>query len=240
MLRVIVVDDEPPARRLLSRMCNAHEAVEVVGTGASMAEAKTMLETLAPDAAFLDINLGLGQPDGFAVLRADESLRDIVFVTAHANHAVRAFDHGAVDYLLKPVVPERLERAIDRLLARQRNRRTVDPGATEGRVALRVDGAMQFFSPNEIAMLQAEGDYTRVYLARGRDILVSRRLGQLEVEIEHSELVRISRSIIMNRSVIESIRHAAGGKQAVSLSGQAKPVIVGRSAARRLRVWSKN
>jgi two-component system LytT family response regulator len=240
MLRVIVIDDEPPARRLLSRMCNSHEAVDVVGTGASLAEANLLLETLAPDAAFLDINLGMGQPDGFAVLRADPSPFDFVLVTAHADHAVRAFDHGAADYLLKPVEPERLTRAIDRLLARQHQRRAVAPGASEERVAIRVDGATQFLLLAEIAMLQAEGDYTRLYLTGGRDILVSRRLGQLETEIDHCELVRISRSIIVNRSSIQAIRHTAGGKQAISLRGQDKPVIVGRSAARRLRVWSRD
>lgn len=239
MLRVIVVDDEPPARRLLSRMCNAHDAVEVVGTGASMAEAKTLLETHAPDAAFLDINLGMGKPDGFAILRADENPYDFVFVTAHADHAVRAFDHGAADYLLKPVEPERLERAIDRLIVRQRERRAVSPGASDERIAIRVDGATQFLLFNEIAMLQAEGDYTRVHLTRGREILVSRRLGQFEVEIEHRELVRISRSIIINSSTIEAIKHDAGGKQAVTLRGQTEPVIIGRTAARRLRAWSK-
>jgi two-component system LytT family response regulator len=64
-------------------------------------------------------------------------------------------------------------------------------------------------------------------------------LGQFEVEIEHRELVRISRSIIINSSTIEAIKHDAGGKQAVTLRGQTEPVIIGRTAARRLRAWSK-
>lgn len=239
MLRVIVIDDEPPARRLLSRMCNSHECVEVIGTGASMAEASRLLETMSPDAVFLDINLGQGAPDGFALLGDNGSAFDIVFVTAHADHAVRAFDHGAADYLLKPVEPKRLDRAINRLLARKKD--LCPPTAeTDGdRVSIRVDGTLQFLPLRDIVMFQAEGDYTRIYLTQGRDMLVSKRLGQFEAEIEHPDLVRISRFMIINHAAIQTIKHAAAGKQAITLEGQSEPVIVGRSAARRLRAWSK-
>jgi len=238
MLRVIVVDDEPPARRLLSRMCASHDDVEVVGTAATLAEAGSQVDALLPDAIFLDVNLGQGSPNGFALLEGAQNPFDVVFVTAHADHAVRAFDHGAADYLLKPVEPERLTRAIDRLRLRQKDRGGPVAGTGGGRVAVRVDGALQFLPLREIAMLQAEGDYTRIYATHGRDMLVSKRLGQFEAEIEHPDFVRISRFMIMNRLAIRTIRHAFAGKQAVTLQGLEDPVIVGRAAARRLRDWS--
>ncbi len=239
MLRVIVVDDEPSARRLLSRMCASYDDVEVVGTAASLTEASAQLKTLSPDAVFLDINLGQGHPNGFALLGGEETAFDVVFVTAHANHAVDAFDHGAVDCLLKPVEPERLKRAIDRLRLKQKDRTEPATGGDDQRVTIRIDGALQFLLLRDIAMLKAEGDYTRICLTDGRDMLVSKRLGQFETEIEHPDLVRISRFMIVNRLAIESIRHDAGGKQAIAMQGQTGPVIVGRAAAQRLRAWSK-
>jgi two-component system LytT family response regulator len=220
-------------------MCAAHDDVEVVGTASTLMEASAQLKTHSPDAVFLDINLGQGRSNGFALLSGEEIGFDVVFVTAHADHAVQAFDHGAADYLLKPVEPERLKRAVDRLRLKQRLRDTPPAVSDERRVAVRVDGVMQFLPLRDIAMLQAEGDYTRIYLTHGRDMLVSKRLGQFEADIDYPDLVRISRFMIMNCAAIQRIKHAAAGKQAVTLEGQSEPVIVGRAAARRLRAWSK-
>ncbi|EEE45650.2 LytR/AlgR family response regulator transcription factor [Roseibium alexandrii] len=239
MLRLIVVDDEPPARRLLSRMCASHDDVEVVGAAANLAEASSQLKALSPDAVFLDINLGQDRPNGFALLDGKQSQIQIVFVTAHADHAVQAFDHGAVDYLLKPVEPDRLKRAIDRLRLNKLHLEAKAVASDEQRVTIRVDGTIQFLVLRDIAMLQAEGDYTRIHLTHEREILVSKRLGQFEADIEHPDFVRISRFLIMNRAAIRTIRHAEAGKQAVTLKGQGEPITVGRAAARRLRAWSK-
>lgn len=236
MLRVIIIDDEPPARRLLSRMCAAHDGVEVVGTGASVADAEELIETLSPDAAFLDINLGDGCPNGFAIPQSSQQPLDVVFVTAHADHALLAFEHAAVDYLLKPVDPQRLICAIARLTTRRKNMPASKPPPQ--RIAIRIEGAVQFYALSDIAMLQAEGDYTRAFLISGRDVLVGRRLGQLEATFKGSTLVRISRFMMVNHTAIQTIQGMAGGKQTVMLRGLSDGVIVGRSAARRLRSWT--
>jgi len=241
MLRVIVVDDEPPARRLLSRMCSAHEGVEVVGTGASLAEAAELVSRLSPAAAFLDIDLGEGGADGFSLLRDMNRSFDAVFVTAHAGHALRAFDHGAVDYLLKPVDPDRLADALGRLRGR-RQESLADarqPESRDRRIAIRIDGALEYLAPAEFAILQAEGDYTRALLLSGRALLIGKRLGQLEEDCSGSALMRVSRSIILNPAAILTIRMIAGGKQALTLRGVSEPVVVGRSGAQRLRSWSR-
>ncbi len=118
-MRVLIVDDEAPARARLRRLLGAATDVDVVGEAADGAQALALAETLCPDALFLDVQMP--EVNGFDVAA---SLPDggpaLVFVTAYDRYALQAFDTHAVDYLLKPVAPEKLERALQRLRAAQR------------------------------------------------------------------------------------------------------------------------
>ncbi len=116
-LRVLVVDDEPLARRRIVAMLGEHADIEIVGEGEDAASAETMLAETKPDLVFLDVQMP--EVDGFALLDSlDSEVRPfLVFVTAYAEHAVRAFDAGAVDYLLKPYDQRRLTKSLDRARA---------------------------------------------------------------------------------------------------------------------------
>src|SRR5512140_1560367 len=115
MLKALLVDDEPPARDLLRRLLAAHAAtVRVVGEARSVADAAEKCARLRPDLVFLDVQMP--REDGFALLpRLTPPLPAVIFVTAYDTFAVRAFDANAADYLLKPVTPARLARALARI-----------------------------------------------------------------------------------------------------------------------------
>lgn len=119
MLRLLIVDDEPPARRGLKRLMLLHEDVDVVGEAGSLDEADELTHALRPDAIFLDINLG--NELGFNLLERLDRMPAIVFVTANRTYAPRAFDVAALDFLLKPVEPQRLALTLERLRQYQRS-----------------------------------------------------------------------------------------------------------------------
>ena len=112
MLRVLIVDDEHLARQAMRRLLAAHPDVEIVGEAEGIADARREIERTQPQLIFLDIELDDG--DGFDLLAALERRPIVVFVTAYAEHAVQAFAVHAVDYLLKPVAPERLAESLTR------------------------------------------------------------------------------------------------------------------------------
>jgi two-component system, LytTR family, response regulator len=251
MLRVMLVDDEPPARRGLRRLLQPHADVETVAEAGTVAEAREKALALRPDVIFLDVELTDGR--GFDLLAQLPSTPAIVFVTAHDLYAVRAFDVSAVDFLLKPVDPQRLAVTIDRLrrhappaampgLERQDERQDearldTDPHrpGPQQRIHLRIDGKSVIAPLGTVAMLAAEADFTRVFLKGARDYLVCRLLRHFEAQLPTPPFVRISRSLIVNLDQLESVEWQEAGRCRVSLGGDIGPIALGRIAARRLR-----
>lgn len=250
MLRVMLVDDEPPARRGLWRLLRAHADIEVVAEAGSVSEAQAQASALHPDAIFLDVELTDGR--GFDLVAQLPPVPAIVFVTAHDLYAVKAFDVAAVDFLLKPVDPERLALTIERL--RQHRQDTaraaapgperqddvelnVDPqhGRPQQRIHLRIDGKSVIAPLRTVAMLTAEADFTRVFLKGARDYLICRLLRHFEAQLPSPPFVRISRSLIVNLDQLERVEWQEAGRCSLSLGGDIGPVALGRIAARRLR-----
>src|SRR6266851_9241191 len=132
-MRVLIVDDEHLARQAIRRLLAAHPEVEIIGEAENLAEAIGIIERTEPQLVFLDIELGSGG-DGFDLLAALKRPPIVVFVTAYAEHAVEAFAVNAVDYLLKPVEPERLA---DSLARAERTLARAAPPAASGVIALR-------------------------------------------------------------------------------------------------------
>ena len=250
MLRVMLVDDEPPARRGFRRLLQAHPDVEVVAEAGTVAEAREQAGRLQPDAIFLDVELTDGR--GFDLLAQLSPMPAIVFVTAHDLYAVKAFDVSALDFLLKPVDPQRLAVTIDRLRRHRRDparppkrrpRRRTMPSWTAtrspaGRSSASICGstAKSVIAPlGTVAMLAAEADFTRVFLRGARDYLVCRLLRHFEAQLPTPPFVRISRSLIVNLDQLERVDWQDAGRCSVSLGGGIGPIALGRIAARRLR-----
>lgn len=216
MLRVMVVDDEPPARRGLKRLMQAHPDVEVVGEAGSLDQAHQLTHALRPDAIFLDIDLG--DDDGFGLIKRLDQVPAIVFVTGHGTYAPQAFDVAALDFLLKPVERQRLALTLERLRRYRHalelgekvldDTTTVPPVAMPGRrrLHIRMAGQTLVLPTDGIAMLAAEADFTRIVMADARDHLVCRLLGQFDAELPTPPFFRVSRSLIINLDRVVRVR----------------------------------
>ncbi|HEX2190413.1 MAG TPA: LytTR family DNA-binding domain-containing protein [Longimicrobiaceae bacterium] len=221
-LRVLVVDDEPLARRgILARLRRAG-GVEVVGECASGREAVDAIRGLAPDLVFLDVQMP--GTDGFGVVEAvgPERVPEVVFVTAYDEHALRAFEAQALDYLLKPVDDERFARALERARRRVEERRhgalgrrvaaalaeagaAAPPSAPERpaeRFLVRRGGRVQVVHADEIDWVEAAGDYVSLH-AGGATHLLRETMAALEARLDPARFLRIHRSTIVN---VERIR----------------------------------
>lgn len=216
-LQAIVVDDEAPARRRLERLLDQLEVDVVASLGEPM-DALVQVERRKPDIVFLDIHMpGL---DGLALAERCAGV-PVVFVTAHAEHAVRAFELDSVDYLLKPVRLERLEEAI-------RRARRVSPGASPrsgstAPVVVHEHGTTLFVDPAVVTRFRASEKYT-AFLAEGRELLTEESLVALEERLGPLGFVRVHRAELIRISAVRAFRVEDGAHSVRLEDGQVVPV----------------
>ena len=229
-IRVLIIDDEPPARAKVRRFLAADPEVELVGEAGSGPEAVAAIRTIAPDLIFLDVQMpGL---DGFGVLEAldGQPLPHVVFVTAFDEYAVQAFEVHALDYLLKPFAPERFERAVDRAKERiregggdeldRRLRRALEelrPGPPALERLLVPSGEKQIVvDVGRIDWIEAEQNYVRLHVG-AVSYLVRTTLSGLEARLDRRRFIRIHRSRIINADRVREIHPWSHGDQLVVL-----------------------
>jgi two-component system, LytTR family, response regulator len=233
LLRILIVDDERLARQALRRLLANHPEVEIVGEAESVADALQVIEQTEPQLVFLDIELGSG--DGFDVLAALERPPMIVFVTAFAEYAVEAFAVNAVDYLLKPVEPERLAEAVSRAAREASATELPSDSVAKGVIALKTPKRTVLVRPTEIAALRADGDFTHVLVADQPTLMMWRTLGHFESVLPSPPFLRLGRSLIINRDRLQHVETPSREVARVTLQGVAEPLTLGRAAAGRLR-----
>lgn len=234
VLRALVVDDERLARVRLRQLLAAHAQVHVEGEAASVDEAILLIRAIRPHVVFLDVQMP--GASGFALLeRVDVSFR-VVFVTAFDDYAIRAFEVNALDYLLKPVQPERLANAIARLEA-------PESASVAGTSLLTEDDSLflefrnrpRFVRLSQIVSITAEGPYSRLTASDGASTLVLRSLCDWERRLPPRMFLRIHRSAIVNAGHVADIRNLPGYRCEVLLRGMDAPLLMSRRHARRLR-----
>jgi two-component system LytT family response regulator len=209
-LRCVVVDDEPLSRRAMRQLLDARDDVDVVGEYSSALELDA--GAMHADVLFLDIEMPMrsGIDVAAAIARRPRAAARpvVVFVTAHDEYAVTAFDADVVDYLTKPVAPARLERALTRI----RERRLADRGlaATPAPLVARVGVRDVVIPLADVELLEADGVYAAVH-ARGRRYLVRRSLNDLERALGPHGFLRVHRSYLVRRAAIVEIRPAIHG-----------------------------
>jgi two-component system LytT family response regulator len=207
-VKVIIVDDEPLARRGIRARLEGIAGVDVVAECASGAAAVRAIREYLPDVVFLDVQMpGM---DGFAVVNeiGADAMPVTIFVTAYDTHAIRAFDANALDYLLKPIDDERFARAVDRARRRLSERRgaaSAGEAPPIDRIVVRDRGSLILVTHDEIEWIAAEGDYVRVH-SGGRGYLVRDTMTALEARLDPARFVRIHRSAIVNVSRVKEIR----------------------------------
>lgn len=232
VLRVLIVDDEPPARKLLRSLLAEHPEIEVIGEAGDVTTAASMCAEQEPDLVFLDIQLP--RVDGFGLLPLLKRPVKIVFVTAHDRHAVRAFEVNALDYLLKPVSPSRLATTLARVNLPEAPR----PGLLldTDQVALRGDSGLRIVPVRSITHIEAEDNYTRVHLLGGAPpALVRRPLSDWERSLPPAPFARVDRSLIVRLDAVKALRSESRDVTRLTLADLPEPILLGRRAAARLR-----
>ena len=213
-LRTLIVDDEPLAVERIQVICAEIPAIRVVGTASDGAAALRLAEKLSPDLVLLDMTMP--ELDGLGVARKLAEYDNppaVIFVTAHDHFAVEAFDLEAIDYVLKPVAADRLERAIERAVARRGERRETKgqwleelwvPHRSE---LLRID-------VDEVHRIDAERDYVRLHVGEPGEAgettpsyLLLQTIAGLEARLDPEKFIRIHRSTILKRDNIRGLRH---------------------------------
>ena len=232
MLRVLIVDDEHLARQAMRRLLAAHPDVEIVGEAEGVTQALQEIERTRPQMIFLDIELGGG--DGFDLLAALDRPPVVVFVTAYAEHAVEAFAVNAVDYLLKPVAPERLAESLTRV-ERQLARGEEPASAGRGVIALRTPKRTLLAQTDEIVAVRADGDFTHVFVADQPALMIWRTLGHFESLLPSPPFLRLGRSLIVNRDRLRRVETPSRESARIMLQGMDEALTLGRAASARLR-----
>jgi two-component system LytT family response regulator len=235
VLRVLIVDDEHLARQAMRRLLGAHPEVEIVGEAEGVTDGLREIERTAPQLVFLDIELG--GADGFDLLARLEEPPVVVFVTAYAQYAVEAFAVNAVDYLLKPVDPERLAESLKRAqreLARQEPAAKPAPGARRV-IAFKTPRRTLLAKPSDVVALRADGDFTHVFVADQPALMIWRTLGHFENVLPSPPFLRLGRSLIVNRDRLRNIETPSRESARLELHGMDEVLTLGRAATARLR-----
>ncbi|HSY82575.1 MAG TPA: response regulator [Gemmatimonadaceae bacterium] len=203
-MRVLIVDDEEPARRKIRRLLSGETDVEIVGEAATGTEAIEAIRRLTPDLVFLDVQIP--PPNGFGIIDAlgRDNAPDVIFVTAFDEHALRAFEVRALDYLLKPVTPARLREALDR--ARERLEQSAAPARPRplARILVRDDTKAFLLALDRVDRIEADGNYVRLH-SNGRSFTVRMAIGALAGRLDADQFLRISRSAIVRLDAIKEL-----------------------------------
>jgi two-component system LytT family response regulator len=230
----VIVDDEQLAREELAYLLQAHPEIEIVGDAGSVGEAALLVERVRPDLVFLDIELG--SETGFDLFEQVRLDAHVVFVTAHDEFALRAFEVNALDYLMKPVDASRLSQAVERFL-----RRTGAPISAPKRLAyedvvlVQLDGSPRLVRLSSIVCIHAERDYSRLIGTSGPIGLTLKRLGDWERLLPERQFCRIQRSIIVNCERVSRLEPWWNGSIQIHVDTLKDPLTMSRRYARQFR-----
>jgi two-component system, LytTR family, response regulator len=200
-IRAIVIDDEKPARELMLAALKTFEQIEIIGLCSNAIEAKEMIEREKPHVVFLDIEMP--PINGFELLVTLTFIPEIIFCTAYNQFAIKAFEQNALDYILKPIIKQRLEAAITKL----EEKIALNSSKYLTSFKLLLQNGNQYFLTNldEIFLLEAEGNYVK-HCFKDKQILKFISIKTLQEELPPEHFVKINRSQIVNKNYIQSLK----------------------------------
>jgi two-component system LytT family response regulator len=250
-LRVVIADDERPARSFLRALLRSFDDVLLVGEAASGLEAVTIIEQERPDLALLDLHMP--ELDGFGVVKMLKKpiMPMIAFVTAYDQYAVRAFEVNAVDYLLKPVDKSRLRATLNRAQERAEHAEIVEEqtnkvstaieayemaakGTYLERIPVRRRDEIALVPVNRIASIVAEGELLHLMTVTNEEFTITYRLKDLETRLDPARFVRLGRGTLANIDLISKVTVMPGGTH-VAILGNGQKLQVSRLQSRVLR-----
>ncbi len=224
-MKAVIIDDERLARVELRRLLGAHPEVEIVGEARGAEEAIELIGAVSPDLIFLDIEMpGM---NGFELLERLEDVPRVIFTTGYDQYAIRAFEVNALDYLLKPIAPERLAAALERV------RPALPVRAKLEQVFVRDGERCWIVRLAEVFLMESEGNYTRLCFGKERP-LIRRSLNALEEQLDPAVFFRANRRQMVNLKWVEETSVGIGG--ALTMKLRPGPEIeISRRAATRLK-----
>ena len=242
-MKIFIVEDSRLARQELRTLLAAHSDCEIIGEAADGETARISIETLLPDVLLLDIHLP--GATGFDLLDALDYIPIVIFATAYDQHALHAFERNALDYLLKPIAPERLSVALDRARERMQALSSAHAAAPtqappqgakksiDDTIFVRDGEQCWFVRLGEVSGFEVMGNYVRVFFD-GKHPLLSRSLGYLEDKLDPALFFRASRSHLINLKWVASIQPAMSDGYLVKLR-DGRTVEISRRQAKVLR-----
>ena len=246
-IRAVLVDDEQGARMHLAERLAAHPGIEIVGEADRAMAAIDLIQRTKPDVVFLDVQMPGGT--GFSLLPLLGDMcppPEVVFVTAYDKYALKAFETNALDYLTKPVSPPRLAITVERLqnclLTTGVTPKDEAESSTPARplelrdfVVLREKTSLRMVEAGEICAVEAEADYTHIFLADGHKAFLRKRMSSWEEELPAPPFFKISRRLLLNIERIKQIVANDRENAEIHLRGMTKPLPLSRIELRRLR-----
>jgi two-component system LytT family response regulator len=249
-MNVLIVDDEPLAREGLRLLLDGQPGIANVAEARDGAEAVALIRAKRPDLVLLDVQMP--EMDGFGVLRelGAEAMPPVIFVTAHDQYAIRAFEVNAIDYLLKPVTRERFQQALARVRERLKDQgldnqhlrallqQLTQPPRYLSRIALRSSGRISFVSVTDLRYVQAAENYVELHLGASRHLLHV-PIATLEASLDPAMFLRIHRSLIVNVTQVRELQTGPHGEYIVMLEGGTR-LQASRSYHDRIKRWAAN
>jgi two-component system LytT family response regulator len=237
-MRALVIDDERLARKELINLLNQLETVEVVGEAIHVEDAKEKIEQLQPDVIFLDIQMP--EKTGFDLLEELDQVPHVIFTTAYDEYALKAFQVNALDYLLKPIEPKRLEEAVLKLQGRMEGiaKREEAEGlgnqkklTLEDQVFVKDGDRCWFVRLSNVRLFESDGNYIKVYFENFKP-MIHKSLNALDERLDEKSFFRASRKHIINLGWVEGIEPWFNGGLVVTLKGGDRIEVSRRQAAR--------
>lgn len=234
-LRALLVDDERLARAELRRLLKKHPEVTIVGEAANAEKARSLIEDFGPDLLFLDIQMP--GASGFDLLAQLDAVPTVIFTTAYDSYALQAYEVNAIDYLLKPIEPERLAAALTKAEQQHRPLET-KPSATpllssDHQIFVKEGERFWFIRLGSIRLFESEGNYTRLYFDTEHP-LIYRSLSYLEERLDPHVFFRTSRKHIVNLRCIDGLDAWFNGGMQIRLQG-GQTVEMSRRQAQKFR-----
>ena len=230
-MKALIVDDERLARTELRRLLNPFKDITIVGEAINAEDALSKITELSPDLIFLDIQMP--GKNGFEMLEELDSVPTVVFTTAYDEYALKAFEYNAMDYLLKPIEPKRLEDTVKRLLEKNKKEKIEaeqTPVLTESDQVFVKDGDRCWFVKlSTVRLFESEGNYVRLYFEDNKPLIL-RTLNYLDERLDNKAFFRANRKHIVNLKWIESIDPWLNGGLLVKLKGGNKIEVSRRQA----------
>ncbi|MCO6359314.1 LytTR family two component transcriptional regulator [Roseivirga pacifica] len=233
-MKALIVDDERLARKELSNLLQEYQEIEIVGEAVNAEDAEEKIKSLKPDLLFLDIQMP--GKTGFELLESLDTVPEVVFTTAYDEYALKAFDFNALDYLLKPIEPDRLKETVTKLVSKAQKEEEPENSepkklGPQDRVFVKDGDKCWFVKLENIRLFESDGNYIKIYFDNFKP-MIHKSLNALDEKLDDRSFFRASRKHIINLTWVESIESWFNGGLMVVLRGGDKVEVSRRQAAR--------